>query len=135
MYDAIDAEATNPNSNKIKSDKLIQTSRFILKDLLTPNSSFSSPPLSSPPDHNIYKPTPTPSHKSIEKSSGRETVEESVYEDVYNDLRSHRYQHHQEQQHQKKKCVYITNQLKELILHRHHHHHHHCCRLVGRPDR
>jgi hypothetical protein len=76
MYNIIDAEATHI----FKNDKQIQTKRFILKDFPTPYSSYppSDKPPSTPPDHNIYKRTPTPSNKSSDKSEEKEKGNKSL---------------------------------------------------------
>ena len=76
MYNVIDAEATNV----FKTDKLIQTKRYILKDFPTPYSSYSpsDKPPSSPPDHNIYKRTPTESNKSSNKTEEVEPENKSL---------------------------------------------------------
>ena len=67
MYNEIDAESKNILIN----NKLTQTKRYILKDFPTPYSSYppSSKPPSTPPDYNIYKPTPPPSEEPSEAES------------------------------------------------------------------
>ena len=67
MYHIIDAQADSFKSKyKPKTDKMVQTIRYILKDMSTPYSSISSSdkPPSSPPDGSIHKPTPEPSEKA-----------------------------------------------------------------------
>lgn len=77
MFHKIDAEAKNIENNyQNKSDKIIQTVRYILKDMDTFSSlsSESDKPPSTPPDHNIYKRTPTntPSEKAESEQKEKE---------------------------------------------------------------
>lgn len=63
MYHIIDAQAIKYNSKyRDKTDKMVQTIRYILKDIPTPYSSYppSDKPSSPPSELGIPKPTPEP---------------------------------------------------------------------------